>query len=117
MFSYYTSYSTPDDYNIQTDPLRRAAYIQRQRQLEAARREQVLREAARIAEPRRVRRLHRQSEEAAARGAYLQQPLCWRRSSHDTKIAVGDEGRDGADETQGQHFPYIFMTKPRRQSI
>lgn len=101
MFSYYPSYSIPNNYNIQNDPLRRAASIQRQRQLEAAR----------IAEARRVERLHRQSEEAAARGAYLQRPLCQRRSPHHIKLAVG-EGGDGADEMPEQH---IFMTKARRQ--
>lgn len=113
MYSHYPSpysVSPHDSYYIRPDHLGQA--IQRRRQLEAARQEQALREAARISEWHRAQQ--RQQEEADARENYFQQLRRQRRSMYYNQPVMDDMRDDGV---QGQFFPFNFTPQRRRQSI
>ena len=89
--------------------MRRAATVERKRRIEAARRELMLRDAARFADARRLQQFHRQQEEGVAREAYLQQLRHQRRPSYCSSADADEvDDDDEADE---------FAPQSRCQSV
>lgn len=118
MFTYQPSYYTTspfDSYYAQSNPYTRAALVQRQREIEAAHRNRICQERARLAEARRIQQLRLQQEEAQLHEAYAQQLRNQRRSQYFTQP---DQEYEDEEEQYYQHpfLPFAFGPQRRRRT-